>query len=422
MESEDLLDTNVFIDTSENTINKPPTDPIIKKRFAKQYEEKKNIVGTKNVLPKDEYNDELLLKHGIKFCDDMSPELSKDRYLREKRHAISIDSRSRNLTTYRVKDGEIYDPDTNTYSDIYRTIPGWSKPNNYYIDFGQVYRSVKSIRLTGAVIPNTDRIVNNGNNDIYFQLAYEGDDDDPLIPGVDQYHIIITPGNYDGTGLAREIASQANAEIQSQSGETIGVNIFGVSFNTKSNVFSITIANNPSTTKDLYFTWTFSVDQTDFTKSVYYMLGFDTNATIDDDGDLVYVQSFSNQVDVGGGKYEIYRNTMLLTEQYIFLCIKNMGTMKDTMGNDDIFAKILFSIPAGNFAFNTFETNAKIYVESPLNELTGFQISFVRPNGELYNFNGLNHTLSFEIIEHADYLESANMNARRGVGDKTSVI
>lgn len=428
MEEGDLLDTNQFIEINESSITSPPKNPEIKKQFRKYIEDKQNITGRKDVLDTDEYQDDLLIRHGIKYCDDMSSELSKDRYLREKRHAISIDSRARNLVSYQVADGQIYNPETGEYETVYRTIPGYPNANNYAIDLGQTYRQVKSIRLTGAVIPNTDQIINNNNNDIYFQLAYNGDDDDPLIPGVDQFHIIITSGNYTGTDLARSIMATANAEIRAESIDpdtgvpTIGVDVMSVTFDTKTNVFEITIGTNPNPAKDLYFTWTFSIDSIDETKSMYYLLGFETNATVDDEGKLIYVQSFSNQIDVGGGKYSIYRNVRLLTEEYIFLCIKGMGTIEDTMGNVDCFAKILFSIPAGNFAFSTFETNAKIYVESPLNEISSLEISFRRPNKQLYDFNGLDHSLSFEIIEHADYLVSANMNSRRGVGDQTSVI
>ncbi len=414
MDPDDLLTTNIFIPDDKATISQPPINPEIKRRFREQYERKRGMVGRRDVLPHDLYQDELLMTNGIKYCDDTNPEASKDRYLKEKRHVISVSSNSRNLTTYTVQ----------TSLDQYQTIIGWPNPNHYSIKLTNTYRQVKSIRLIGAVIPNTDQVINNYNNDIYFQIAYDGDPDDPLTPGVNQYHIIITPGNYDGTDLARSIKSTANAEIIAQSGDTLSVDIINVTYNDKSGVFEIApiSENNPQPTKELYFTWTFSINSSDITKSMYYMIGFETNATVDDDDDLIYVQDFSNQVSIGGGKYVIYRNVRLLTEEYIFLCIKNMETIESTTNNSDIFAKILLDVPGGSLAFNTFEANAKIYPNAPLTDLGELEISFYRPNGQLYEFNGLDHTLSFEVIEHADYLVSSNFSTRRGIGDTSSVI
>lgn len=398
MES-DLLETNIFIPDDKQRIEKPPRDPRLKQAFRQQYEQKKNIVGARDVLQDDIYQDALLMEHGIKYCDEMNPELSKDRYLKEKRHAVSVDSRARDTTV-------------------------WSNPNHYKIDLPDTYRQVKSIRLTGAIIPNTDQVINNDNNDIYFQIAYDGNPDDPLTPDVDQYHIIITPGNYTGTDLARSIKATANIEIIAQSGDTLSVDIMNVTFNDKSNVFDITpiTENNPDPTKELYFTWTFALNSVDTIKSMHYLLGFETNATTDDDGSLIYVQDFSNQVSIGGGKYNIYRNIRLITEEYIFLCITGMQTLEDTMKNKDTFAKILLDVPGGSLAFNTFETNSMIYDNVPLTKLNELEIWFYRSNRNLYEFNRLDHTLSFEIIEHSDYLVASNFSTIRGVGDQTSVI
>jgi hypothetical protein len=396
---DDLLETNIFVPDNRQSITQPPSNPKLKQAFRQQYEQRRKSAMPRDVLPNDLYQDALLMEHGIKYCDEMDPNLSKDRYLKEKRHAVSIDSRARDTTK-------------------------WSNPNHYVIELPDTYRQVKSIRLTGAIIPNTDQVINNDNNDIYFQIAYDGDPDDPLTPGVDQYHIIITPGNYTGPDLARSIKATANAEIIAQSGDTLSVDIMNVTFSDKSMVFEITpiTENNPDPSKEVYFTWTFALNTNDAMKSMHYLVGFETNATVDSNGDLIYVQDFSNQVSVGGGKYTIYRNIRLITEEYIFMCIKGMQTLEDTMKNVDTFAKILLDVPGGSFAFNTFETNAMIYANVPLTKLSELEISFYRSNRQLYNFNGLDHTLSFEIIEHADYLVSSNFSSIRGVGDSTSVI
>jgi len=182
-----LLETNIFVPDDRQSITQPPRDPKLKQAFRQQYEQRRKSAMPRDVLPNDLYQDALLMEHGIKYCDEMDPNLSKDRYLKEKRHAVSIDSRARDTTE-------------------------WPNPNHYVIELPDTYRQVKSIRLTGAIIPNTDQVINNNNNDIYFQIAYDGDPGDPLTPGVDQYHIIITPGNYKGTDFCTDACKKFGFE------------------------------------------------------------------------------------------------------------------------------------------------------------------------------------------------------------------
>jgi len=403
-----------------------------KAKFRKQIENKKKNIGLKDVPNGDILDDELLMTHGIKYCDDYQQSTDsngKQRYLKEKRHVINIDSSRRRLVDTTIQNGVIYNELTQTHDPVYETLIGYPEPNSYTFHFGKTYQNIKSIRLISTIIPNTDRVINNNNNDITFKMAYGDDDgadeDDLLTDGIDSYNIIVPLGNYTATELAQKIKSLANTAIKNAIGSTIEIDILNVTFDTKTGIFEISILTNPSVTKTLYFSWDFIPNTSNDDKSLHNLLGFQYHSTEASGNE--YVTSFSNEVDLGGGKTTIYRTVRLLTEEYIFLCIDGLGTVDDignisTQIRDNIFAKLLLNVGAGSYAFDTFTSNTMIFDDTTLKNLDKFKISFVRPSGELYDFYGLDHSMSFEFIEYGDYLIDAHYDSSRGVNDRTSFI
>jgi hypothetical protein len=65
------------------------------------------------------------------------------------------------------------------------------------------------------------------------------------------------------------------------------------------------------------------------------------------------------------------------------------------------FAKILLDGKPGSTLFNTFVHTKRLYVD-PLNELTTLDISFETPDGELYDFGGLDHSFTIELCTVGD--------------------
>jgi hypothetical protein len=78
------------------------------------------------------------------------------------------------------------------------------------------------------------------------------------------------------------------------------------------------------------------------------------------------------------------------------------------------FAKILFVGIPGKMMYNTFVNTPKIYYE-PIKELSELSFKFYSPDGELYDFNGLDHSFTLEIITLDELPYDSNINTQTGV-------
>lgn len=105
-------------------------------------------------------------------------------------------------------------------------------------------------------------------------------------------------------------------------------------------------------------------------------------------------------------------------DNYIYLTNELLETVATTGEVDHIFAKILLSDPPGSLLFNTFLSNAKYFDVTPLPKLAELEFRFVDRNGDLFNFNGVDHSISLEVEEYVDYLSDTQLSDRRGIDDR----
>ena len=63
----------------------------------------------------------------------------------------------------------------------------------------------------------------------------------------------------------------------------------------------------------------------------------------------------------------------------------------------------------GEYVFNTFISHPKIFSDHPLRSLHELHFQFIDEDGELYNFNEMDHSLVLEIMELNDRLEYLNV-------------
>lgn len=98
-------------------------------------------------------------------------------------------------------------------------------------------------------------------------------------------------------------------------------------------------------------------------------------------------------------------------DEYMYLLCPTLKTVRTTEMSplDNVFAKILLPGKSGQYVFNSFVSSPKIFDEFPLRELHTLQFHFVNQNGETFNFNELDHSLSLEIIESVERLDSLNV-------------
>ncbi len=120
------------------------------------------------------------------------------------------------------------------------------------------------------------------------------------------------------------------------------------------------------------------------------------------------------------------RPVALAGENYIFMQIlpqQNviLGDMSNSGSTDNIFAKLSLSAAPGNILFNTFISNGKTFLDTPLKELRELEFQFKDQNDALFDFIDAFHSFTLEIVEQVHQLESTgiNYNSRLGVADQT---
>ena len=79
----------------------------------------------------------------------------------------------------------------------------------------------------------------------------------------------------------------------------------------------------------------------------------------------------------------------------------------------DAFAKIILCDVPGKVLYNTFVQMNYVF-EDPLHELHDLDIAFYTPDGSLFNFNGVDHSYTLEIVTVTDIPEGTGISANTG--------
>lgn len=107
-------------------------------------------------------------------------------------------------------------------------------------------------------------------------------------------------------------------------------------------------------------------------------------------------------------------NAIMMSGYNYILMVCNQFPVLDTIGKiKSAFAKInLVGIP-GKMVYNTFVSTPKDYYE-PIGEVSQLTFSFYTPSGELYDFNGIDHSFTLEITTLDDLPQDTNINPQTG--------
>lgn len=192
----DLLETNIYIP-------KPDLNPNVSldsnEEFRKYYEkeiqkqaESKIVASIKKIELNEAEDDNNIINTNSFKANDNSNQQSNDksRFIRETKTFVSIDSRDRIKTLY-------------------------PKPNNFNIFLGRTFTNVKKIEMVSLEFPNTDAVINSGNNRIYWR-NYEDIEQNNTVTtnGVIDYPIYsveLRTGSYTSATLQNEIQNKLNA-------------------------------------------------------------------------------------------------------------------------------------------------------------------------------------------------------------------
>lgn len=99
----------------------------------------------------------------------------------------------------------------------------------------------------------------------------------------------------------------------------------------------------------------------------------------------------------------LVRPIALSGENYVFMCVRELGNYINTGSVEDIFAKILLNKPPGDVLFNSFVPGpGVVFHEGPLPELSKLAISMRTHSNSLFEFNGVDFSFTIEVTEFID--------------------
>jgi hypothetical protein len=94
--------------------------------------------------------------------------------------------------------------------------------------------------------------------------------------------------------------------------------------------------------------------------------------------------------------YEAPNVANLLGDDYAVMCIEQCGQMMGTEGIPDAFAKIIWASPSRTASYNSFIGGVTEF-PAARTKMDLLSIKFMRPNGTLYEFNGVEHSFSLRF-------------------------
>jgi hypothetical protein len=231
-----------------------------------------------------------------------------------------------------------------------------STPSSYVVKVGPLHR-VRSIELVSTEATNARFLIDATNNliDIVSSAAPAG-----------TFVVTLTPGHYGSSDLADELDKQMNAALGAAPGA-----IFTITYTASTAKFTIA-----------------RVDGNSF--NLLFASG--ANAAFAPLAELGFVASDSGLTTTVTGP----NSANLSGDDYALLCLKDLGGIVDTGSSTDCFAKIVWSSPARYAAFNSFATVRHEW-NPPLPRIDRLVVSWRRPNGKLYDFNGVDHSFSLLV-------------------------
>jgi len=100
-------------------------------------------------------------------------------------------------------------------------------------------------------------------------------------------------------------------------------------------------------------------------------------------------------------------------DNYMIMSANPVRVFESISAVKNPFAKIILCDAPGKILYNSFVNMTQLY-ENPISSLNELLISFNTPDGALVNFDGLEHSYTFEIITVADIPKDTRINANTG--------
>jgi hypothetical protein len=103
---------------------------------------------------------------------------------------------------------------------------------------------------------------------------------------------------------------------------------------------------------------------------------------------------------------------------YFFMYMNEYKGIISNSNLDFAFSKILLSGIPGDFLFNSFVSQPVIF-EEPISQLSEFRIKFLYPDGNLVQFNNIDHSFTLKITELITHPKSTRLSSKLFLKDNT---
>jgi hypothetical protein len=114
---------------------------------------------------------------------------------------------------------------------------------------------------------------------------------------------------------------------------------------------------------------------------------------------------------------KVQNNVLLLSgDNYIIMSCDLFKDNESLTSNNipNVFAKILLSDVPGSVIYNQFIQLAE-KLNHPITNLDSIEFTFYSPDGELYDFNGINHSFTIELYEDVINMSNQNVSSKTGL-------
>lgn len=256
----------------------------------------------------------------------------------------------------------------------------YENPGHYVVRLPKTYNDVTSIELKQANIPNSSYSISTRNNKIRFTFD---DDDDGNATG---YTATIETGTYNASELASAVQEALNDVFP---GRTDPDNQFAVTYSAVTQKLTIT---GPTLQTD---------NATAQTRN-----GFTLTAGQSNGADSVIGLGNSNAVAANGTPSTVTLPNIVVVrpDRYVVLSIQGMSRCD---GNSNALMDCFCAIPmdsqssTGDFILKNGDMidndTYVFYFPEPLPKLKKLEIKFLCSDGTVYDFNGRDHFMVFEI-------------------------
>ena len=123
---------------------------------------------------------------------------------------------------------------------------------------------------------------------------------------------------------------------------------------------------------------------------------------------------FHTDYDAAGNINTITNNNVFFNRNdYMLMCCPQLNYMYSTGPIKNVFSKILFGGNFGKILFNTFVDSDAVFYD-PIDEITKLNFSFYLPNGDLIDFNNMNHSFTLELVTTNEHPKNTHIHTKTG--------